>query len=144
MTYSRLVEKTGEALKQHFRPEFLNRVDDVVVFREPSFDEIVSMVDLMVGRVGERLSGAGHELILTPEAKAHLAKVGYDPQLGARPLRRAVQRLVEDQIAEKLLYGEIANGCGVLVDFDGENLRVQPIVTDIEKLHPDADPVNNN
>ncbi len=143
MTYARLVEKTSEALKQHFRPEFLNRVDDIVIFKEPSFDEIVQMVDLMVAKVEERLVNGGHQLILTPAAKAHLAKVGYDPSLGARPLRRAVQRLIEDQIAEKLLYREILPGGGILVDAVGETLVVQPIVTDIEKLHPDTDPISN-
>lgn len=134
LSYQRLVEKTGEALKQHFRPEFLNRVDDTVVFRELSMTEIISMVDLMVAKVGERLEGSGRSIILTLAAKTHLAKAGYDPTMGARPLRRAIQRQIEDPISEKLLLGEIAHGAGILVDEQNGELTFQIVVPDLSEF----------
>jgi ATP-dependent Clp protease ATP-binding subunit ClpC len=118
MSYQRMCDQTLEALKRHFRPEFLNRVDDIVVFRELSFTEIVDMVDLLVGRVALRVAGTGRVLELTAAAKQHLAKIGYDPQLGARPLRRAIQRNVEDPLSERLLLGALPAGCSILVDVD--------------------------
>ena len=142
MSYQRLVEKTNEALKQQFRPEFLNRIDDVVVFREPSLDEIIQMVDLMIARLGERLEGGGQSLILTPAAKAHLAKAGYDPSLGARPLRRAVQRLIEDPLSEKFLHGEIPQGAGILVDERDGVLVFQSVVPDLRELTQEDQALN--
>jgi ATP-dependent Clp protease ATP-binding subunit ClpC len=137
MSYNRLREKTTDALKKHFRPEFLNRIDDIVVFKEPSYDEILQMVDLMVDKVRQRLLERGHDLLLTDSAKDLIAKKGYDPQLGARPLRRAVQRLIEDQISEKLLTREIPSGASVLVDVVGEEICISSIgstLTDTETV----------
>jgi ATP-dependent Clp protease ATP-binding subunit ClpC len=134
VSYQRLAEKTGEALKRHFKPEFLNRIDDVVVFRELSMPEIISMVDLMIAKVGERLEPNGQSIILTPAAKAHLAKVGYDPTMGARPLRRAIQRQIEDPISEKLLFGEIEQGAGILIDERNGELTFQTIVPDMSEF----------
>jgi ATP-dependent Clp protease ATP-binding subunit ClpC len=134
VSYQRLAEKTGEALKRHFKPEFLNRIDDVVVFRELSMPEIISMVDLMIAKVGERLEPNGQSIILTPAAKAHLAKVGYDPTMGARPLRRAIQRQIEDPISEKLLFGEIEQGAGILIDERNGELTFQAIVPDMSEF----------
>jgi ATP-dependent Clp protease ATP-binding subunit ClpC len=116
ISYERMKEKVNEALKAHFRPEFLNRVDETIVFHELSKDEVTSIVDLMIARTQKQLEGQGIGIELTPAAKAHLADKGYDPTLGARPLRRAIQRLVEDPLSERLLYKEFRAGQIVVVD----------------------------
>ena len=95
VSYERMKEKVNDALKQHFRPEFLNRIDDTIVFHELSKDEVTEIVDLMIKRVTKQLESQGLGLELTDGAKMLLADKGYDPTLGARPLRRAIQRLVE-------------------------------------------------
>ncbi|HCQ17681.1 MAG TPA: NDP-hexose 4-ketoreductase, partial [Dermacoccus sp.] len=104
--YDRMKAKVGEELKQHFRPEFLNRVDDTIVFPQLSQAEIVEIVDLMVAKLDERLKDQDMAIELTQGAKDLLAKRGYDPALGARPLRRTIQREIEDQLSEKILFGE--------------------------------------
>ena len=109
-------EKVNDALKQHFRPEFLNRIDDTIVFHELSKDEVIQIVDLMIKRVTVQLQGQGLGLELTDAAKIKLANEGYDPTLGARPLRRALQRLVEDPISEQLLYKNYRAGELIIVD----------------------------
>jgi ATP-dependent Clp protease ATP-binding subunit ClpC len=116
ITYERMKEKVNDALKQHFRPEFLNRIDEVIVFHELSKDEVTQIVDLMIKRVQKQLEGQGLGLELTPAAKLLLADRGYDPQLGARPLRRAIQRLVEDPLSERLLWKEYRAGENIIVD----------------------------
>jgi ATP-dependent Clp protease ATP-binding subunit ClpC len=123
--YERMKNKVNEELKQHFRPEFLNRVDDTIVFPQLSQDEIIEIVDLMIAKVDERLRDRDMGLELTPAAKVALATKGYDPVLGARPLRRAIQREIEDSLSEKILYGELKAGQIVLVDAEGtgENIR---------------------
>ena len=118
--YERMKAKVADELKQHFRPEFLNRVDDTIVFPQLSKEEIIQIVDLMVARLDERLKDKDMAIELTQSAKDLLAKRGYDPALGARPLRRTIQREIEDQLSEKILYGEIASGEIVLVDVEGE------------------------
>ncbi len=116
ITYERMKEKVNDALKAHFRPEFLNRIDDVIVFHELSKPEIIKIVDLMLDRVGEQLVGLGIGLEVSDEAKLLLADRGYDPTLGARPLRRAIQRLIEDPVSERLLYKEFHAGHTIKVD----------------------------
>jgi len=118
--YDRMKRKVGDELKQHFRPEFLNRVDDTVVFPQLTQDEIIQIVDLMLARLDSRLRDQDMALELTPKAKALLAVRGYDPVLGARPLRRTIQRDIEDVLSEKILYGEISSGEIILVDTEGE------------------------
>ncbi|MDG1846902.1 MAG: ATP-dependent Clp protease ATP-binding subunit [Acidimicrobiales bacterium] len=118
VTYSRMKEKVNESLKEHFRPEFLNRVDEVIVFHELSRSEVTEIVDLMVARVALQLESQGMGLEVTVEAKNHLAIKGYDPELGARPLRRAIQRLVEDPLSERLLLKEFKAGQIVVVDVE--------------------------
>ncbi|GAA2029039.1 ATP-dependent Clp protease ATP-binding subunit [Pseudokineococcus marinus] len=118
--YDRMKRKVGEELKQHFRPEFLNRVDDTVVFPQLTQDEIIQIVDLMLARLDARLRDQDMAIELTPAAKQLLATRGYDPVLGARPLRRTIQRDIEDVLSEKILYGEIASGEIILVDAEGE------------------------
>ena len=96
VTYEKMKLKVNDALKQHFRPEFLNRIDDVIVFHELTKDEVTEIIDLMIKRVRSQLESQGLGLELTQAAKYHVVDKGYDPTMGARPLRRALQRLVED------------------------------------------------
>jgi ATP-dependent Clp protease ATP-binding subunit ClpC len=119
-SYERMKAKVSEELKQHFRPEFLNRVDEIVVFPPLSQEQIVAMVDNMIAGVEQRLRDRDMSIELTQAAKDLLAKRGFDPVLGARPLRRTVQREIEDTLAEKMLYGEVGPGQIVLVDVEGE------------------------
>ena len=119
-SYERMKAKVNEELKQHFRPEFLNRVDDIVVFPQLSREEIKQIVDLMVGRLDVRLAERGMSVTLTPEARTLLADKGYDPVLGARPLRRAIQRDIEDALSEKILFGQVKDGDEIVIDAEGE------------------------
>jgi ATP-dependent Clp protease ATP-binding subunit ClpC len=118
--YNRMRARVTEELKQHFRPEFLNRVDDVVVFPQLTQDEIIEIVDMFVGRLEGRLADKGMGIELTAAAKVLLATRGYDPAMGARPLRRTIQREIEDQLSEKILFGEIKSGDIIAVDVEGE------------------------
>ncbi|MEI6404603.1 MAG: ATP-dependent Clp protease ATP-binding subunit [Actinomycetes bacterium] len=119
-SYERMKAKVNDELKQHFRPEFLNRIDDIVVFHQLSQNEIVEIVDLMIDKLDVRLKDKDMALELTPAAKALLATRGYDPVLGARPLRRTIQREIEDPLSEKMLYGDLKPGEIVIVDVEGE------------------------
>ena len=119
-SYERMKAKVNEELKQHFRPEFLNRVDDIVVFPQLSREEIAQIVDLMVGRLDTRLAERGMSVTLTPQARTLLAEKGYDPVLGARPLRRAIQRDIEDALSEKILFGQVKDGDEIVIDAEGE------------------------
>ena len=105
--YERMKGKVNDELKNHFRPEFLNRIDDVIVFHQLTENEIVQIVDLMIASLDERLRARDMGIELTTEAKALLAKKGYDPLLGARPLRRCIQREIEDVLSEKILFGDL-------------------------------------
>ncbi len=118
--YERMKNKVQDELKQHFRPEFLNRVDDIIVFPQLSQEEIVQIVDLEIAKLDARLKDKDMGMELTTLAKALLAKKGYDPVLGARPLRRTIQREIEDTLSEKILYGELKSGEFVLVDATGD------------------------
>ena len=117
--YERMKNKVQDELKQHFRPEFLNRVDDIIVFPQLTEPEIVQIVDLMIAKLDVRLKDKDMGIELTPAAKALLAKRGYDRVLGARPLRRTIQRDIEDVLSEKILYGELKAGEIVVVGTDG-------------------------
>ncbi len=119
-SYERMKNKVNDELKQHFRPEFLNRVDDIVVFHQLTQDEIVTIVDLMVAKLDQRLKDKDMGIELTRTAKDLLAERGYDPVLGARPLRRTIQREIEDALSEKILFGELRPGSIVVVDVVGE------------------------
>jgi ATP-dependent Clp protease ATP-binding subunit ClpC len=116
VSYERMKEKVNDALKAHFRPEFLNRIDDTIVFHELSKAEVTTIVDLLIKRVTKQLEGQGIGLELTEAAKLLLADKGYDPTLGARPLRRAIQRMVEDPLSERLLWKEFRAGQNIVVD----------------------------
>lgn len=113
--------KVNEELKRHFKPEFLNRVDDIIVFPQLTKPELIQIVDLFTKRLGERLLDRDMTLELSMPAKEKLIEIGFDPALGARPLRRAMQREVEDRLSEKILHGELNSGDHVKVDVqDGE------------------------
>ena len=118
--YSRMKAKVNEELKQHFRPEFLNRVDDVIVFPPLNKEQITQIVDLMIANLAVRVRAQGMELQLTDAARDLLADRGFDPVLGARPLRRAIQRDIEDALSERILFGEILPGQVVTVGVTGE------------------------
>jgi ATP-dependent Clp protease ATP-binding subunit ClpC len=119
-SYERMKAKVGDELKTHFRPEFLNRIDDIVVFHQLTENEIVKIVDLMVAQLDERLKAKDMGIELTTGAKSLLAKRGYDPVLGARPLRRTIQRELEDVLSEKMLFGDLKAGEIILVDVSDE------------------------
>jgi ATP-dependent Clp protease ATP-binding subunit ClpC len=116
--YDRMKEKVLEQLKTQFRPEFLNRVDSLVVFRSLSVEEIREIVELMLKRVRDQLRAQQIDLEVTSEAKDHLIKLGYDADYGARPLRRVIQNMIEDPLAEQLLLNNFEPGQTVVVDKD--------------------------
>ncbi|WP_277452758.1 ATP-dependent Clp protease ATP-binding subunit [Janibacter sp. DB-40] len=118
--YERMKGKVIDELKNHFRPEFLNRVDDTIVFPQLSKDELIQIVDLEVAKLDKRLKDKDMGMELTSAAKELLAKRGYDPVLGARPLKRTIQREIEDVLSEKILFGELHAGEIVAVDVEGE------------------------
>ena len=116
VSYDRMKDKVNDALKLHFRPEFLNRIDETIVFHELAKSEVIQMVDMMIKRLTGQLESQGLGIELTQSAKELLADVGYDPQMGARPLRRAIQRQIEDQLSEKILYKQFTAGQIIVVD----------------------------
>src|SRR5690625_1518944 len=118
--YERMKAKVNEELKNNFRPEFLNRVDDVIVFHQLTETEIFQIVDLMIASLETRLKERDMGIELRPKAKKILAERGFDPVLGARPLRRTIQRDVEDQLSEKILFGDLKPGQIVVIDAEGE------------------------
>ena len=141
-SYDRLKAKVNDELKQHFRPEFLNRIDDTVVFHQLSEAEIVEIVDLMIAKLDARMQDKDMAIDLTVAAKARLAARGYDPVMGARPLRRTIQRDIEDELSEKILFGELRPGQIVLVDVAGEGEDAHFTFTGTTKGEmPDLPPV---
>jgi ATP-dependent Clp protease ATP-binding subunit ClpC len=122
-SYETMKAKVYDELKQHFRPEFLNRVDEIVVFHQLSLEDIEKIVDLMIAQLELRLADHDMGIELTAAARHLIAQRGYDPVLGARPLRRAIQRDIEDPLAERILFGDLRPGSIVVVDVapDGEN-----------------------
>ncbi len=122
VTYEKMKERVNEALKQHFRPEFLNRIDETIVFHELTREEVTQIVDLMIRRVQAQLESQGLGIELTQEAKFLLVDKGHDPALGARPLRRAIQRLIEDPLSEKILWKEFRAGETIIVEVEDDQL----------------------
>ena len=141
-SHDRMKAKVNEELKGHFRPEFLNRVDDTIVFHQLTEDEIVTIVDLMIAKVDDRLKDRDMGLELLPAAKTLLSVRGYDPVLGARPLRRTIQREIEDNLSEKILFGELKAGQIVIVDVEGTGPEAQLTFKGVPKPGemPDAPP----
>jgi ATP-dependent Clp protease ATP-binding subunit ClpC len=117
--YDRMKGKVQDELKNHFRPEFLNRIDDVIVFHQLTKDQIIQIVDLMIANLDDRLKAKDMGIELTQAAKDLLAARGYDPLLGARPLRRVIQREIEDSLSERILFGELKAGEIIVVDVEG-------------------------
>ncbi|MGQ9475718.1 MAG: ATP-dependent Clp protease ATP-binding subunit [Actinomycetota bacterium] len=120
LDYEKMKERVLSELKRTFRPELLNRIDDVIVFHELSHEQIKQIVDLLMKRVKDQLAEQDIELILSEDAKEVLVKEGYDPVYGARPLRRAIQKLIEDPLSERILAKEFQPGSTILVATDGE------------------------
>jgi ATP-dependent Clp protease ATP-binding subunit ClpC len=121
VSYEYMKERVTEELKKHFRPEFINRLDEISVFHELTMEELKLIVDLMLLRVREQLAHQHLDLALTDAAKEYLGTKGYDPELGARPLRRAIQRLLEDPLSERVLLGDFKAGMTILVGLDAEH-----------------------
>ena len=126
-TYESMKESVMGELKQIFRPEFLNRVDEIIVFHSLEEADILAIARLMLGAVAKRLAERGVELTIDESAVKLLAKSGFDPQYGARPLRRAIQRMVEDSLSEELLSGSIHMGERVHVTAEGDQLKFSPV-----------------
>ena len=141
--YEQMKSKVQQELKQHFRPEFLNRIDDVIVFHQLTESEIIEIVDLMITSLEKRLQDKDMAIELTPVAKVLLAERGYDPTLGARPLRRTIQREIEDPLSEKMLFGDLHPGSIVVVDVEGEGDDRTFSFTPTPKAElPDAPPID--
>jgi ATP-dependent Clp protease ATP-binding subunit ClpC len=136
LTHEKMKDKVMEELKRSFRPEFLNRIDEVIVFHSLTRVDVKLIVDLMMKRVREQLKSKDLDIELTERAKGLLAEKGYDPALGARPLRRTIQRMVEDPLSEKLLWKEYTAGQTVIVDGRDGEIVLEPAV----RL-PDTPPV---
>jgi len=140
--YEQMKSKVQQELKQHFRPEFLNRIDDTIVFHQLTESEIIEIVDLMIASLEKRLQDKDMAIELTPGAKALLAERGYDPTLGARPLRRTIQREIEDPLSEKMLFGDLNPGSIVVVDVEGEGDEQTFSFTPTPKAElPDTPPI---
>jgi len=135
-TYTRMKQQVNEELKQHFRPEFLNRIDEVIVFHQLTTAEVRIIVDLMMKRVREQLRSKDLDIELTEDAKLWLANKGYDATLGARPLRRTIQREIEDVLSEKLLLGEFRAGQLIVVDVEEDAIVFRAV-----DAPPDSPPV---
>ncbi|MFI5932493.1 ATP-dependent Clp protease ATP-binding subunit [Actinoplanes sp. NPDC051494] len=123
--YERMKVKVNDELKQHFRPEFLNRIDDTIVFHQLRQNEILEIVDIFTARIEGQLKNKDMGLELTDNAKKYLAKKGFDPVLGARPLRRTIQRDLEDTLSEQILFNELRPGQIVVVDCEGDPENIE-------------------
>jgi ATP-dependent Clp protease ATP-binding subunit ClpC len=137
--YERMKGKVADELKSHFRPEFLNRIDDVIVFHQLTKDQIIQIVDLMIASLDDRLKAKDMGIELTQAAKDLLAARGYDPLLGARPLRRVIQREIEDSLSERILFGELKAGEIIVVDVEGVDAEAKFTFTGAPKaMTPDS------
>jgi ATP-dependent Clp protease ATP-binding subunit ClpC len=119
--YDSMKNRVMEELKRTFRPEFLNRVDEIIVFHQLTRDEIHKIVDLNVSRVQKQLAAHGMKLEISDRTRELIATEGYDPHFGARPIRRAVQRLIEDPLSEEVLLGRFGEGDTIVADVDDDN-----------------------
>src|SRR6185436_3389841 len=121
-SYEKMRDKILEEAKKTFRPEFLNRLDDVIVFRSLTKPDLIQILDLETAKVAQRLKSKNILLHLDEKAKDFLVEKGYDPQYGARPMRRAVERFLEDPLAEEILKGHIHEGEPILVTVENDKL----------------------
>jgi ATP-dependent Clp protease ATP-binding subunit ClpC len=126
--YSRIRSLVQEEMKEYFRPELINRIDEIIVFRTLTRDEVMDIADVQLQQINARLAEQGIVLSLTEAFKQHLVNEGYDPSYGARPLRRAIARLIEDPLAEAMLAGTIQEGDRAVVDIDADHqVHIQPV-----------------
>jgi len=121
------------ALKKAFSPEFLNRLDDVVVFNSLTREHIFKIIDISLGKLFSRITDLGYKIELTEKAKEFLAEKGYDQQYGARPLNRAIQKYLEDAVAEEILKGDLSEGDVIMADYSGEGDELNIMVKKKEK-----------
>jgi ATP-dependent Clp protease ATP-binding subunit ClpB len=128
--YDRMKAAVTDELRKNFRPEFLNRVDEIIVFHALTEAELTRIIEIQLGRLRERLADRKIKIVLTDAAKKQLVSVGYDPAYGARPLKRTLQKEVETPLARMLLTGEVRDGMTVTVDYDpvAERLTFRPVV----------------
>ncbi|MDR1264569.1 MAG: ATP-dependent Clp protease ATP-binding subunit [Propionibacteriaceae bacterium] len=140
-SYDTMRAKVSDELKQHFRPEFLNRVDEIVVFHQLSEADIEQIVDLQIAELETRLADQNMGIELTPAAKRLIAHRGYDPVMGARPLRRAIQRDIQDPLSERILFGELHTGQVVLIDVAEEGAEAPFSFTGAEKGNIPDNPI---
>jgi ATP-dependent Clp protease ATP-binding subunit ClpB len=125
--WERVEERVRDELRNHFRPEFLNRVDDIIVFRQLSREDLVHIVDLQLARLEQMVAQRHLHIEVTPEAKALIAAEGYDPVYGARPLKRVIQRRLQNPIALELLEGNFSEGDTIRVERHGDELRFERV-----------------
>ncbi len=135
-TYARMKEQVDEELKRHFRPEFLNRIDETIVFHQLTREQVKTIVDLMMKRIREQMRSKDLDIELTEDAKTWLADKGYDAALGARPLRRTLQREIEDALSEKMLLGDFRAGQLIVVDIENDAVVFRAV-----DAPPDSPPV---
>jgi ATP-dependent Clp protease ATP-binding subunit ClpC len=135
--YSEMRRKLMDALRKVFRPEFINRVDAIIVFHALTKGQIVSIVDLEIAKVAARLTDQDLDIRLTDAAKRVLADAGYDPEMGARPLKRVIQREIEDRLSDALLASRFEPGDRILIDADGDELVLRK---DEAAAEPDEEP----
>ena len=117
-----LETRLTEALRASFKPEFLNRIDEIIIFKNLTADEIVKIVDIQMGRLGQRLADKNIELILSDSSKALIAEKGYDPVFGARPLKRVIQQYIENPLSLEILEGKISDGDRVNAEAEGDRI----------------------
>jgi ATP-dependent Clp protease ATP-binding subunit ClpB len=115
-------EKVMDVLRSEFKPEFLNRIDEIIVFNRLGIEQIKEIVDIQINKLKQRLSDKKIDVVLSPEAKEFIANVGYDPVYGARPIKRAIQQYILDQLAMKALQGEFSEGDKIKVDVANDEL----------------------
>jgi ATP-dependent Clp protease ATP-binding subunit ClpC len=134
-------EQVEKALREAFRPEFLNRIDEIIVFEPLTEKELEQIVELMLKDVGSRLADRKVEIEVTDAAKAELVKEGYDRVYGARPLKRTIQRRIENPLAKRILAGDFEEGDLVRVDFEGEEFRFEKAAKQAPVPEPEPEPV---
>ena len=133
LAYEEMRKKLMDALRKVFRPEFLNRVDATIVFHALTRDQIAQIVDLELAKVAERLKEYEITLQTSEEGRALLADLGYDPEMGARPLRRVIQNKIEDQLSDSLLAGEFERGDTILIDAEDEEVVLRQVEPEPER-----------
>jgi ATP-dependent Clp protease ATP-binding subunit ClpC len=140
LAYDEMHKKLTDAMKKVFRPEFLNRVDSIMVFHALSKDQISQIVELELAKVSTRLDEYEITLQATDDAMAKLADLGYDPEMGARPLRRVIQNKVEDQLSDELLIGRFAGGDAIIVDVEDDEIILRKAAKEAEDEPQEAVP----